>query len=49
MKMEIYAELKFTQTCVKLDDQLYANFPRRVKVCKGKFTRSALEVFVKLE
>ena len=24
------------------------NFPRRVKVCKGKFTRSALKGFVKL-
>ena len=43
-------DLRKIKVCVSLHKvQLYANFPRRVKVCKGnyKFTRSAPKGFVK--
>ena len=44
-------DLRKIKVCVnlrKVGHPTLRNFPRRVKVCKGKFTRSALKGFVKL-
>ena len=44
-------DLRKIKVCVnlrKVGHPTLRNFPQRVKVCKGKFTRSALKGFVKL-